>query len=327
MNTHFHRVIWFGVALPSLAIAACSSDSTTSTSATTTTSTGSATTTTTTGGGGAGTGGSGQGGETGQGGHSNTDPACTGAIYCDDFDGYKAGDLPGGKWTANANGGKIAVDSSKAYRGTQSVKISADKSAGYRSIMLALKDKSLLPPTAGNVVYGRMMFWLDSAPEGDVHWTFIDGQGPVAGKGYSAVYRYGGQHPITENGMFKGNQMMANYETPGFYSTPPTAPNTDCYLHADKKVVPTGAWTCAEWHFDGPTSAMQFWMNGTEIPDLAVTKVGQGCSGPVGNGFEWTAPSFEQIDLGWESYQADDARTMWIDDVVISTTRVNCPMP
>jgi hypothetical protein len=71
---------------------------------------------------------------------------------------------------------------------------------------------------------------------------------------------------------------------------------------------------------------MHFWMDGTEIPDLTMSGKGQGCV-HQDQSYTWEAPSFEQLDLGWESYQADDARTMWVDDVVISTTRVGCPGP
>ena len=39
----------------------------------------------------------------------------------------------------------------------------------------------------------------------------------------------------------------------------------------------------------------------------------------------WTAPNFDRLDLGWESYQQDDPRTFYIDDVVVSTTKVGCP--
>ena len=53
---------------------------------------------------------------------------------------------------------------------------------------------------------------------------------------------------------------------------------------------------------------------------------GSGCVNQSAT-YQWTAPNFDRLDLGWESYQADSARTMWIDDVAISRTRVGCPAP
>ena len=57
---------------------------------------------------------------------------------------------------------------------------------------------------------------------------------------------------------------------------------------------------------------------------MTVTGSGQGCVNQPPN-YPWTAPTFDRLDLGWESYQADDARTLWIDDVVVSTTPIGCP--
>ncbi len=55
-----------------------------------------------------------------------------------------------------------------------------------------------------------------------------------------------------------------------------------------------------------------------------MTGTGQGCVNQTGP-FLWSAPSFDRIDLGWESCQTDDARNLWIDDVAISTTKIGCP--
>jgi hypothetical protein len=270
------------------------------------------------------TGGTSNGGSAGQGGTGGADP-CKTALLCDDFEAYNPGGAPGGPWAVNQNKGTVAVDTGKAHSGKRAVKVSADASGGYRSAMLVLKNAPFLP-TKDGVVYGRMMFFLESAPTGTVHWTFIDGEGPVPGQGYHALYRYGGQHPITQNNMFVGSQLMANYDTPDSYQNPPVGPSSDCWLHSDKKVVPVGAWTCAEWRFDTAANKMQFWLNGTELTDLAMNGTGQGCVHQDAS-FPWSAPSFERIDLGWESYQADDARVIWIDDVAIDTQRIGCPSP
>jgi hypothetical protein len=226
-------------------------------------------------------------------------------------------------WAAsNPNNGTVAVDTGRAKSGKNAVKVSADAVAGYRSVMISLSDQSVLP-VAGNVLYGRMMFYLESAPSGTVHWTFIDASGPVPGQNYHAIYRYGGQLPITQNGSFAGSQLMANYETPDSYQSPPIGPGSDCWLHSNQKLVPVGAWSCAEWEFDGPNNTMRFWLNGTELTDLAMTGTGQGCVNQPAT-FPWDAPSFERVDLGWESYQMDGARVIWIDDVALGTQRLGC---
>jgi hypothetical protein len=251
--------------------------------------------------------------------------ACGNALLCDDFESYATGGPPGGKWSTTQNGGTVTIDTTRAYNGKRSVKIAAAASTGSRSVMIALNGAGLLPVT-GNVIYGRMMFWLASAPQTSVHWTFIDGQGLVPGQTYHSVYRYGGQLPVDNGSMFVGSELMASYDTPDSYSTPPVGPATDCYLQSNARVVPVGVWTCAEWSFDGPNDTMHFWMNGTADADLTMNGTGQGCTSQPST-YKWLAPSFQRVDLGWESYQADDARDFWIDDVAIGTQRIGCPAP
>jgi hypothetical protein len=248
---------------------------------------------------------------------------CANTIFCDDFEGYNTGAPPAGMWDNNAYQGSVAVDTGRAHSGKNAVKISADAVPDYRSVMISVADPSILP-VSGNVVYGRMMFYLESAPEGTVHWTFIAGSGPIPNMGYSAIYRYGGQIPITNNGTFVGSELMANYETPDSYQSPPVGPGSDCWLHGNQTVVPVGAWTCAEWEFDGPNNSMRFWLDGTEVKALAMMGTGQGCVNQPAD-FPWTAPSFESMAVGWESYQMDDARVIWIDDFALGTQRIGCP--
>lgn len=250
-------------------------------------------------------------------------PCPGGTFVCDDFERYGLGAAPSAPWTAATNTGTVAVDATRAYSGAHSVKVTAPAATGYRSVMLRIAGGGLLP-VAGNAVYGRMMFWLDSSPSMTVHWTFVDGSGIVPGAtAYHAAYRYGGQLPLTgADGGFLGSQLMASYDTTDSYTG--VGPSTDCFQHSKGRPVPVGVWTCIEWQFDGPNDTTRFWLNGAAVPDLTVAHTGAGCvSQPAG--YEWASPTISQLDVGWESYQADGARTMWIDDVAYGTTRIGCP--
>ena len=240
---------------------------------------------------------------------------CAGSFFCDDFEAYAAGAAPGKPWAVTESGGKVAVDGAHVHSGKNAVKLAANAAGGYRSVMLNLANASFLPPTP-NHLFGRMRFWLDSSPTTDVHWTFIDALGKTPG-GYHALYRYGGQTPAAA-----GNTLMANYDTPDSYDSPPVGPGSDCWLHS-ATVVPVARWACAEWEFDGPNDTMRFWLDGQPIADLTMSGTGQGCVNQPDT-FRWTAPTFERVDLGWESYQADDARTLWIDDVALGKARLGC---
>lgn len=247
---------------------------------------------------------------------------CQSALLCDDFESLTAGVAPSGVWTTNPVNGSVTVDDTRAFRGTQSIKastLSTDESGStYKQAFLGVAGAPVVP-VPGDAVYGRMMFYLESAPSTDVHWTFADVTGTVPGQVYHATYRYGGQLPVAG-----GNQLMANYDTTDFYQTPPVGPQTDCYRHAQGKVVPVGQWSCAEWFFDGPNASMRFWLDGEELTDIAITRTGDGCVAPPADQ-TWVAPTFERLNVGWESYQTDEARSIWIDDVVFSSSPVGCP--
>lgn len=252
----------------------------------------------------------------------NDSAVCATATFCDDFESVTVGQVPAAPWTVSQTNATVTVDSTRAFRGTQSVKASTVATVAgaptYKRGFLGLTAAPVIPLPEQRT-YGRMMFYLESAPTTNVHWTFVDGTGLVAGQDYSATYRYGGQLPVAG-----GNQLMANYDTTDFYATPSRGPQTDCYRHANGVVVPVGKWSCAEWFFDGTNNQMRFWLDGMELTELQINQTGTGCVAPP-NDRVWQAPVFSRIDVGWESYQADEARTIWIDDVVVSQQQVGCP--
>jgi hypothetical protein len=135
----------------------------------------------------------------------------------------------------------------------------------------------------------------------------LQGSGPLAGHdGVTAYYRYGG--------MWMG-QMMANYETNGA--------STDCWNNT-MDALPTGRWACMEWRFDTAQNDMRFWLDGTEVTSMHVHQTGQGCvAHDLGD--QWLAPTFMRMSVGWESYQQDDAREAWIDDVIFDDAPIGCP--
>jgi hypothetical protein len=217
--------------------------------------------------------------------------------------------------------GTAVVDAAHHMSGTQAVKFVVPGQAD--SAYIALRNAPVFP-VAGNAFFGRVMMWLTSSPTATnpaVHWTIIEGSGLVPGQTYHSAYRLGGQHPITG-----GNQLMANYETPDSYNG--NGPATDCWHHATGKVVPVARWSCFEWQYDGPNNALTLWVDGSEmlnVRGMGNTANGDGCGNSQPATYPWTAPTFDTIRVGWDSYQADSERTLWLDDVAISSTRVGCP--
>ncbi len=230
---------------------------------------------------------------------------CAGRLICDDFEGDTNGEAPGAPWGVATNNGAVVVDGAKAHSGTHAVKVSTG--AGQYKQALFFTEGAPAFPIASNVVHGRMMIYMDATANDGVHWTMIQGTGPLPGHaGVDSFYRYGGMW---------GGKMMANYETSGLA--------TDCWNNSNA-VMPTGKWTCMEWKFDGPANEMRFWLDGQEVSDLHVKDQGMGCGGHD-LADQWLAPTFDKMWLGWESYQNDDAREAWIDDVVIDDAPIGCP--
>lgn len=257
--------------------------------------------------------------------------ACQSATFCDGFESATAAQAPLLPWSAAQSSGSVVVDTLRVFRGTQAVKATTlatvRSGATYKRALLGLSGAPVIP-VQGNAFYGRMMFYLESVPQTSLHWTFLAATGPIAGQDYTSTYRYGGQLPITDGGTFQGSQLMANYDTNDWYATPKRGPNTDCYKHAEAQVVPVGRWSCAEWFFDGSNNQMKLWLDGTELTDIDIDGKGAGCTGVDAKDvpdYPWTGPTISRIDMGWESYLADDERTIWIDDVVIGPTQVGCP--
>ena len=265
---------------------------------------------------GAGVGGSGDSGGSGGGEQGG---GCGSALFCDDFEAYGDSGEPGGAWSVRVNDAVLTMDTTRAFSGTKSVKVSA--AGGSGKVAYLVLGGAPVFPVEGNHFFGRMRVWLESTPADGVNWNFIEGEGVVPGAEYRAQYRYGGQHAITDGGTVLGSQLKANYETPDSYGG--TGPGSDCWKHADKVVLPVADWVCVEWEFDGPNDTMRLWLDGAAVESATMAGRGDGCVN-ASDDFPWTAPTFQELHLGWQAFQAGAERTLWIDDVALSTERVGC---
>jgi hypothetical protein len=220
---------------------------------------------------------------------------CGQGLVCFDFEADTPGAKPASPWT-----GQGTIDGAKAAHGKNALHVAAGGDGAFATV----KPPGFFPP-AENEYYGRALFWVETLPTS--HWTFVRSKGPVAGKGYSAEYTYGGT----------GKHFIANYDTQGVSS--------DCWKDAGN--VPLGKWACLEWHFKGATNEMQLWVDGVEDAKAHVVGKGDGCiaNGTAGT---WFAPTFNSLELGFAVYGASTAGfSVWFDDVALGKARVGCPAP
>ena len=78
----------------------------------------------------------------------------------------------------------------------------------------------------------------------------------------------------------------------------------------------SGAWSCAEWQFDGPTNTMRFWLDGAAVDTPDRHDHGRGLRQPARD----LPVDRAHASTAWTSAgsrtRPDSARTIWIDDVV-----------
>ena len=244
------------------------------------------------------------GGETDAGGPAGS---CAGALLCEDFERYPANGLPLGPWHVTAWGGAVTVDTEHPHSGTRSVHIHDNGTVDDERAFLGVSGAPIFP-VPGNVVFGRMMIWLQAPPsQHDSHWTNILGTGKVPGQTYTANMMYGGQ--------YAPGVMGAYYASDG----------VECVQHGTV-ALPVQRWACLEWRFDGPANEMDFWLDGVSAQDMTVLDQGQWCDHDTLGG-QWTQPTYDELDLGWEHYHPSDPIDMWIDDVALDGQRIGCPAP
>jgi hypothetical protein len=85
-------------------------------------------------------------------------------------------------------------------------------------------------------------------------------------------------------------------------------------------------WACVEWHFEAASHELEFWLDGSQVTQVARQAAAKTCRGNDLQG-EWRAPpKFDSLYIGFERY-ADSAndQDLWIDDVALSSSRVGCP--
>jgi len=247
---------------------------------------------------------------------------CAGALaaghapdFADDFEARAPGQIPGAPWKEETykSGAVIVVDSTHAFSGRQAMHILTPANAAKRRGYVAIHLKGPLPQLQ-SAMYGRLMAWLDEAPEGPLpmHWTLLQGEGRSADDRYNSIYRLG----LLERG---GTQLMANFET-----TPPV--KTNC-MQQSTRTLPVRRWACVEWHMAVASNELQFWIDGKPIAHVKDHAVAPRACAGHDLGDRWLAPPrFDSVYIGFERYgDTVNDQNLWIDDVALATRRIGCP--
>lgn len=246
--------------------------------------------------------------------NKDTCSAGTGVI-CEDFEAATLNT----RW---ASVGSTELTTEEKLSGNKALKISgAGGALNFNGVNV---DLSKFTSLAKNH-YGRLMLKTPVVTGDAGDFTFVEASGPAnllattrLTESNRAIYR------ARVNG--SAESLMGNYDT-----SPYGAPLTDCWSHDNFVPVPKDTWACFEWRFDATTNTLTYWLNGTKLGMSVKDKAtGSGAvAGCAGHPLDdiWSGPSsFDKLHIGVDQYHTTSKpRTLYIDDVVVDTERVNCP--
>jgi hypothetical protein len=230
---------------------------------------------------------------------------------CENFESAAVGAAPnaavwsvGGTPNCYDGSGKATIDGTVVHSGHQSVRI--DPGPNYCGHTFIINSKIA---TMGPVVYGR--FWLRLAQVlGDQHVTVMSMRDAITSDSQNdQELRLGGQSGV----------MTWNRSSPD--DTLPSLSPTGIGLSVK---IPAQTWTCVEFSLDSNMGTIQTWVNGTTVAALQL----DGIKTPdvdeawLNSNPSWK-PMVTDLKLGWETY-GNINNTVWIDDVVLHTSRIGC---
>lgn len=233
-----------------------------------------------------------------------TGNCANGAIFCETFESLAGGQLPEGLSFRNCggNGSSYDITTSGALRGNVSVDVTSP--GNFCEAWLDVKAVQNLP--AGYVRF----YTRQAAAKSGLQWFMLVENGPQAdSNGQSMRMR-----------IFDNNVLAWNMESAG----DTVSPNFfDPAQRSSTVSLPTGATTCFELFYDNANDLIRVWMNGTEVPGLAIdndrnTGYDQRWLDAFGGSFN---VDVRLVRLGWHG---STGNTMKYDDIVVSPNRIGC---
>ena len=224
------------------------------------------------------------------------------AQLCEDFESGNPGDKPSATlWTTS---GDATLDTSQFARGKQALHLHLVNQA-WATIM---ETKTF--PEANNHFFGRLFFRASAIPTTNpsaAHWTLVAGAGnntpEIREGGISGKWGTG-----TDNRVDGGTGDWTNADNDPAGKAAP---------------VPSNAWACIEWEYDGSKNETRFWWDGVEHPSMHTTATMHGGDQTV----PYLLPQFTKVTIGWMLYQAPVSPTtfdVWIDEIAVDAERIGC---
>ena len=243
---------------------------------------------------------------------------CAGEPLCENFEALATGALTnnqmiGGFRAEVAGSGTLAIDTTRAFSGTKSLKAHIDGAAQGGGRLWA-QSGALFAPTQRHL-YGRFMMW-NSNDSNSKHWTIFGASGVVPANsgpssGHTTTYLFSAAEDKKFMAVFYDNQT-----------------SQDCWHHASEPVpvaTPTDHWTCVAFEADAQAIKYRLSLDGRAIGSFDVNTTGDGCLAAPGT-TPWYGPAFDRFYLGALSFHPmTGPLDVWFDDLVVDTQPVACP--
>jgi hypothetical protein len=229
--------------------------------------------------------------------------ADAGFALCEDFE---SGQLNPQVWQV-VGGSAVVVETGDHARGTHALHITkVANGAAY------IKETKTFP-APNNSYFGRAFYKFISLPASPMtyaHFTVL----AASGTGIAGEVRLSGQLSNNKNLFGVGTDNRTQDAGTGDWTT------SDADPAGNPRAMPLNEWLCVEWQHAGSTNETRFWWDAVEHPSLHTTATHHG-----GNSNPFVLPTFTNLWLGWQEYQASTQTfELWVDEIAISSTRIGC---
>ena len=225
-----------------------------------------------------------------------------GATLCDGFEGPAPG-AAGSDFTVSTSAGDtMVVDTTKAYRGTKSMKFNGSAMA----YIVETKTFTGTTKATNNAFWGRYFIFSGlanaaAAPQAhSVYGSLAD----AMNSGTQFHFVGGSRGKLEAEIRLTADSYTDNMKTPA--ATDPAFP------------VTADGWQCWEWQVQADDS-YDFYINGAEVMEM---KIVAGKAAMSGSTFS-PMPIFANLSIGWQ-YFGTGANSGWIDEVALGPSRIGC---
>lgn len=224
-----------------------------------------------------------------------------GTTICDGFEGAAPGTAGSDFMIDVTAGNTMVVDTTKAYRGTKSMKFSGTSHA------YITETKTFMGTTKAvvNNFWGRYFIFgnlTGMAPAAHAVYGTLSGTGTPGDGEFHFVG--GSRGKLQAEIRNSGDSYTDSMASPA--ATDPAFP------------TPADGWQCWEWHVQ-PDDSFDFYINGTEVDEM---KIVAGKAMKSGASFS-PLPIMTKLSIGWQ-YFGSGMNSGWIDEVALGPNRIGC---